>query len=68
MVLEVGVVVCAIAGVAIIAAMTIAPYRCDLMFQLRFAHLEKLGNATLVSTANETGRETPSALSSVGTG
>ena len=32
MVLEVGVVVCAIAGVAIMAAMAIAPYKCDLMF------------------------------------
>ena len=31
MVLEVGVVVCAIAGVAIMAAMAIAPYRCDLI-------------------------------------
>ena len=35
MVLEVGVVVCAIAGVAIMAVMAIAAYRCDLMFQLR---------------------------------
>jgi hypothetical protein len=35
MVLEVGVVVCAIAGVAIMAAMAIAPYKCDLMFRLR---------------------------------
>jgi hypothetical protein len=34
-VLEVRVVVCAIAGVAIMAAMAIAPYRCDLMFRLR---------------------------------
>jgi hypothetical protein len=32
MVLEVGAVVCAIAGVAIMAAMAIAPYRCNLMF------------------------------------
>ena len=32
MVFEVGVVVCAIAGVAIMAAMAIAPYRRDLMF------------------------------------
>jgi hypothetical protein len=63
MLLEVGVVVCAIAGVAIMAAMAIAPYRCDLMFRLRVAHLEKLGNAPLVSTANEIGRETLSALS-----
>jgi hypothetical protein len=35
MVLEVGVVVCAIADVAIMAAMAIAPYRRDLMFLLR---------------------------------
>jgi hypothetical protein len=35
MVLEVRVVVCAIAGVAIMAAMAIAPYRCDFMFRLR---------------------------------
>ena len=35
MVLEVGVVVCAIAGVAIMAAMAIAPNRCDFMFRLR---------------------------------
>jgi hypothetical protein len=34
MVLEVGVVVCAIAGVAIMAAMAIAPYRRDLMLRL----------------------------------
>jgi hypothetical protein len=34
MVLDVGVVVCAIAGVAIMAAMAIAPYKCDLMFRL----------------------------------
>jgi hypothetical protein len=32
MALEEVVVVCAIAGVAIMAAMAIAPYRCDLMF------------------------------------
>jgi hypothetical protein len=36
--LEVRVVVCAIAGVAIMAAMTIAPYRCDLMFRLRVSY------------------------------
>lgn len=35
MVLEVGVVVSAIAGVAIMAAMAIAPHRCDLMLRLR---------------------------------
>ena len=38
MVLEVRVVVCAIAGVAIMAAMAIAPYRCDLMFRLRVSN------------------------------
>jgi hypothetical protein len=35
MALEEGVVVCAIAGVAIMAAMAIAPYSCGLMFRLR---------------------------------
>jgi hypothetical protein len=35
MVFEVGVVVFAIAGIAIMAAKAIAPHRCDLMFPLR---------------------------------
>ena len=62
MVLEVGVVVWAIAGVAITAAMAMAPYRCDLMFRLRVAQ-EELGRRAMVATTNEIEREMLSALS-----
>ena len=63
MVLEVGVVVCAIAGVTIVAAMAIAPERYDLMFRLRVAHERNLTMHALVSTANEIRREMLMALS-----
>jgi hypothetical protein len=62
MVLAVGVVVCAMAGVAIMAAMARAPYRCDLMFRLRIVR-EELGRRALVPTTSKIGRETPTALS-----
>ena len=50
-VLELVLVVSAIAGVTIVATMAIAPYKCDFMFQLQVAHLEKLDKQTPVSTA-----------------
>jgi hypothetical protein len=64
--LEVGLVVWAIAGIAMVAAMAMAPYRCDLMFCLRVAQ-EELGRRAMVPTTNEIGREPLSALPSVGT-